>query len=513
MSRPDVIIIGSGISALTSAVLLGQKGKKVLVLERYSKPGGYMHSFRRFGETFDTGAHYMGSLAPGQAFHTLLNHLGVYDESLFERLDESAFDVLHFPKGVVNFPMGYENVINELSAVFPMEKDAIRKYFHKIRTICDFFPTYRYDDSQQLMIPAEALEVSLKSVVESLTQNRELQSVFYAYCNLHGAFPEDVAFGFHAIVTDSLIEGAYGLRGGGDALTKKFIERIESLGGEVRCRQEVTAFRTRVNQIHEVETAASDVFQAEWIISSIHPKATFALLDERKMLTPAFENRLKSIRESIGIFGIYSTFKSRPGLPPNRNHYFFKSDDPKAMFAPPVPSETPGVVFMSSPKRTWLADEKKFPMSLHAAGPFEWFAPWAGEKYGKRSAEYGEFKEKWARQIFRAVDDYVPGFSDGLDSYATSSPITHLHFNSTPEGSSYGLYHSIQNTGARALGPRTKVLNLLLTGQNCLFPGLLGAATSALRTCGHITGIKPLLHDLKTEGARACASSSPAPAH
>ena len=60
----------------------------------------------------------------------------------------------------------------------------------------------------------------------------------------------------------------------------------------------------------------------------------------------------------------------------------------------------------------------------------------------------------------------------------------------------------MQNTGARALGPRTKVLNLLLTGQNCLFPGLLGAATSALRTSGHIIGIKPVLEQLKAMGER-----------
>jgi len=46
-------------------------------------------------------------------------------------------------------------------------------------------------------------------------------------------------------------------------------------------------------------------------------------------------------------------------------------------------------------------------------------------------------------------------------------------------------------------------LNLLLTGQNCLFPGLMGAAVSALRTCGHIVGMKPLLSELKNHGARA----------
>ena len=37
----DVIIIGSGISGLCSAALLGMEGKKVLVLEKHFKIGGY----------------------------------------------------------------------------------------------------------------------------------------------------------------------------------------------------------------------------------------------------------------------------------------------------------------------------------------------------------------------------------------------------------------------------------------------------------------------------------------
>jgi hypothetical protein len=55
----------------------------------------------------------------------------------------------------------------------------------------------------------------------------------------------------------------------------------------------------------------------------------------------------------------------------------------------------------------------------------------------------------------------------------------------------------METTGPRALGPRTRVRNLLLTGQNYLFPGLLGAAVSALRTSGHMVGIKAVLRELE----------------
>ena len=43
----DVIIIGSGISGLCCGALLSMEGKKVLILEKHFKIGGYTHTFKR----------------------------------------------------------------------------------------------------------------------------------------------------------------------------------------------------------------------------------------------------------------------------------------------------------------------------------------------------------------------------------------------------------------------------------------------------------------------------------
>jgi len=139
---------------------------------------------------------------------------------------------------------------------------------------------------------------------------------------------------------------------------------------------------------------------------------------------------------------------------------------------------------------------------MHASGPIEWFDEFRGTRFGKRPAEYAARKELFAENMFRAVERYEPGFRAKITKYVSSTPITHLHFNGSEDGSSYGIYHSIANTGARAIGPRTKVINLLLTGQSSLFPGLLGAAVSALRTTGHIIGIKPIIEELRLLGRK-----------
>src|ERR1041384_515320 len=44
MSTHDYIVVGSGINALVAAALLGEKGKKVLVLERNDRIGGCLRT-------------------------------------------------------------------------------------------------------------------------------------------------------------------------------------------------------------------------------------------------------------------------------------------------------------------------------------------------------------------------------------------------------------------------------------------------------------------------------------
>ncbi len=502
MIQREVVIIGSGISALTAALLLSKKGKQVTVLEQYTKPGGYMHSFKRFDQTFDTGAHYIGAMGEGQPFRVLLEYLGIYDPKLFTPLDPKGFDLLHFPEGTITFAQGYANVISELKAIFPNEHSAIERYFALIKNISDCFPTYRYNDRPDLSFPPEALDMSLKQIVEGLTQNSRLQSVFYAYCSLHGVDAADVAFGFHAIVTDSLIEVAYGMNSG-DNLTDAYVRAIRAHGGEVLTRHQVTALSVSEDRnINKITVHNGQEYTADWVISSIHPKATLRLLSRQDIFPPVFRDRLSAMKESIGIFGHYAVCETPPIPSPTQNHYFFRSSDPRDMFSATNPDEKPPVVFMTSPKRVWNQDETAFPVSLHSPAPFEWFAPWTEDRYGRRSQGYKDLKEVISTSIFKAVEDYIPGMQARVKNSLTSTPLTHLHFNGSEEGSSYGIYHSMQNTGARALGPRTKVLNLLLTGQNCLFPGLLGAATSALRTSGHIIGIKPVLEQLKAMGER-----------
>ena len=55
MEKYDVVIVGSGIGGLCCGSILALSGKKVLICEAHSQPGGVAHSFSRNGYTFESG--------------------------------------------------------------------------------------------------------------------------------------------------------------------------------------------------------------------------------------------------------------------------------------------------------------------------------------------------------------------------------------------------------------------------------------------------------------------------
>ena len=70
----------------------------------------------------------------------------------------------------------------------------------------------------------------------------------------------------------------------------------------------------------------------------------------------------------------------------------------------------------------------------------------------------------------------------------TASPLTYRDYTSTPEGSAYGLVKDCRNPLASLVFARTKISNLLITGQSLNIHGCLGATISSAVTCSEILG-------------------------
>ena len=147
MKQYDVLVIGSGLSGLFSALLLAKAGKKVCILEKNEQYGGNLQTFVRNNTLFDTGVHYIGSLAEGQVLYEYFKDVGIASHLSLERLDINGYDRICFgdtPNVMYPHAQGYENFVQQLLSYFPNEKKVLEEYAHTMQSICDKFPLYRH---------------------------------------------------------------------------------------------------------------------------------------------------------------------------------------------------------------------------------------------------------------------------------------------------------------------------------------------------------------------------------
>ena len=133
--RWDVIVVGAGLGGLSCAGLLSRKGKKVLVLEKHNKVGGYAHQFKRkagpdITYRFDVALHVTGAMDEGASSRRILEEIGVWDRIEVRRLDE-LFRA-SFPDFEIRVPADGEKFRRVLIDRFPEETDSINSLFGTI---------------------------------------------------------------------------------------------------------------------------------------------------------------------------------------------------------------------------------------------------------------------------------------------------------------------------------------------------------------------------------------------
>jgi all-trans-retinol 13,14-reductase len=488
------VVVGSGMGGMSSALILAREGFKVCVLEQHYRPGGCLHRFFRGGVPFDTGFHYLGGVGQDGTFARYLRFLGVYDKLKFHDLDPDGFDVLHFPELTFKIPNGWPALTQRLIEAFPTEKAGILKFAEACQKICADSPAYSFKPPS--MESGEYGGVVLGEFVRSLTQNQQLRGVLLGQNLLYGIEPEQTPLELHALVIDSMLQGAAGIDGGGDALAKVMVDAIRAQGGVFRTRAKVTALNVdSQKRIESVTLANGEVIRCRCVISNAHPGLTLDLLPEGAM-RPAYVNRVREMKDGIACIAGYFTSSNQDSPKRKHNLYVYPTYDVDegyrtVAFGAAAQWDRKGlfITFPSDREATW-----KGPRVILAIGLMPWseVEQWSDTQTGKRPPEYLTMKELEGQKLQKAVEDAVPEHRGHLTRVEISTPLSNRDYTATPRGSMYGLRHSIDQWGKYALHPRTRIDNLLLTGQSVLMPGVLGVTVGAFVTCAFLLGFDHL---------------------
>jgi all-trans-retinol 13,14-reductase len=487
----DVIVIGSGLGGLASAIILAKEGYSVCVLEKNNQFGGNLQTFVRDRTIFDTGIHYIGGLSEGQNLYKYFKYLGIMDDLRIKKLDEDGFDIISFEDTNEEFPhaQGYENFVNQLVKYFPDDREVINKYCNEIITTCDAFPLYNLKTDGKY--DSQVLGINAKQYIDELTPNKKLRAVLAGTNFLYAGIAEKSPFYVHALSVNSYIQSSWRCVNGGSQITKQLIKQLKKHGGEVYKYKEVAQFTVEDDNVTSAKMKDGTSVSGKFFISNIDPKSTLRMIGEEKFRKSYF-NRIQSLEGVISAFSLYIVFKPESFKYINHNYYHFKNSN-EVWTAHDYDENTWPKAFMASMNASGKSQLWADGMTFLTYMKFDELKEWeqtfntTAEKE-ERGESYDAFKTRKAEKFLQEIELKFPEIRNCIKSVHTSTPLSYRDYIGGHHGNMYGYEKDSNNPMKTFIAPKTKLDNLYLTGQSINMHGVLGVTIGAVLTCSEIIG-------------------------
>ena len=102
-----------------------------------------------------------------------------------------------------------------------------------------------------------------------------------------------------------------------------------------------------------------------------------------------------------------------------------------------------------------------------------------------------------AERLIASLTDHFPELRGTIARYYTSTPLTYLDYTGTADGSMYGIAKDVSLGPACRVPHKTKIPNLLMTGQNINSHGMLGVLVGTIVTCSELLSAKKIYEEIK----------------
>ncbi|MDQ0592518.1 all-trans-retinol 13,14-reductase [Chryseobacterium ginsenosidimutans] len=498
----DILVIGSGLGGLVSALILAKEGLKVCVLEKNNQYGGNLQTFSRDKLIFDTGVHYLGGLSKGQNLHQFFSYLEIMNDLELQKMEENCYDKITFGDDKIEYPhaQGYENFVAQLTTYFPDERENLEDYCEEIQRVCNHFPRYNVVGNDNYK--EEILHLNTKRFIESITQNKKLQAVLLGSNFLYAGDSENVPFYVHALTVNSYIQSAYKCVKGGSQISKLLIRKLRQYGADVHKHSEVSEiiFNDK-NILSSVKTKSGREYFAKKFISNIEIRSLINLIGKER-LKKSFLNRVLSWEPVSSCFSVYLVLKPHSFSNFNYNIYHYSSEELVWNAYRYNKKAWPETYMLSS---TSSKHHPEFAESLTAISymDFDEVRDWQNTfntiaDEHERGEQYEQFKQEKAERMIDALEKKFPNLRDSIKNIYTSSPLSYRDYIGSFDGNMYGYVKNSENPLKTMVSPRTKIDNLFLTGQSVNMHGVLGCTIGAFNTCAEILG-KELIDDRLTQ--------------
>lgn len=505
--RYDAIVVGSGLSGLTTAALMAKAGRTVLVLERHYTAGGFTHSYRRRGYQWDVGVHYVGEVhKPDSGLRRMFD--AITDGQLQWAKMDDTYDRIIVGEEAYDFVAGASRFRDSLLQSFPDARSEIDEYLHRIRAVsgaipAQFGPRFLPGLLQPLAgtplrrAAGNPFSRTTASVLGEFITDPKLAGVLTGQWGDYGLPPGRSSFGMHALVAQHYLDGGNFPVGGAWRIADTIVPVIERAGGAVLVNAEVATILISGNRAIGVRMANGDEIRADRVISAAGLHTTYGrLVPEEVGQRHRMPEKLHRLRRSASHLGLTLGIKGTTeelGLS-QTNLWLYRDYDhdrsaARYLASPNTDFALNYLSFPSAKDPAWAASHPgKSTIDVISLAPYEWFEQWAGTPWRQRGSAYEDFKGELTEALLADVYRHVPQVRGRIDVAELSTPLSTAEFVNADQGQIYGLEHSPERFAQTWITPRTPIKGLYLTGQDVLFCGVASAMMSGAMTATAVLG-------------------------
>lgn len=486
MSKQKVIIIGAGLGGLVCAALLAKEGLDVTVVEKNQRVGGCLQSYRRDNAIFDTGMHIFGGMHEGGNIRRIFDYLGVTEMLNIQNLDfTSDIDIfVDKEKTTHTFALNRRQFVESVSRIFPEEKDNLQNYLKKMDEVMDQMDLFHLRTDKGLNsagnvdfnLPANKF-ISKYIGDTRLTAMLGILNVLYAgEVNVTPAF-------LHSSTSSIFLNGACRIVGGYETLADALTSVIKRYDGKIVVNSKIVKINTVNKEVVSVLTNGGDIIKGDTFILASPTNELESLLDNPMLLSNAYRSFISVKEDSISSFIVNFRLKNDKIEYSNRIGFYLKGYD--KTWKDESGSDIERFMYMTPP----VVNQGKFAETLNVVAPLKWSVveQWDKSTKGTRSKEYYLFKDKLVELVIEKLSEVYPNLRDAIEYIDSATPLTIRDFTGVRHGAMCGLRKDC-NDAIPFIPLRTKLPNLLLTGQSINMHGFCGVTLTAVQTCEEILG-------------------------
>lgn len=430
--QADVIIIGSGLGGLVAGGLLARYGRRVIICEAHSIPGGAAHGFERQGFHFDSGPSFFSGLSEPQSRNPLRQVLDVLGESL-PAVPYDPLGYYHLPEGtlpVYRCCADYQQAIAQFTPQGAQELGAF------VQRLLALYEPLRQIPSLGLRPDLGVVPLLLRSpgaLVKLLPHLRSLQGGVghlldqtvqdpwvrrlvdlecFLLSGLKAAdtLTPEVAFVFGERETAPV---DYPL-GGSAALVAALVRGFQKWGGELRLRTPVARIEVEAGRAVGVTLAGGDRLRAPVVISNATVWDTFGKLMDPEVVPAAYRQSALDTPAVHSFMHLHLGIRAE-GLQDLAVHHVVLHRAEEDL-------TTPGNTCMISIPS--VLDSSLAPLKHHVVHAYT-LEPWQG---WQRDADYPQRKRRRAETLYRALERVIPDIRDRVQLELIGTPLTHQRF-------------------------------------------------------------------------------------